>query len=216
MFDFDPGAASKRRPELITILAPDPADGFLASHEIAKRLQRSRQDIPVAVRKAGIGSPVVKSGECARLVSGGKEHLDTRIVVVPSLGSGTFDGWVAEAMFNGIPVIVSNRGPLPEVVGQAGIVLGIPADVGQESSRAPRADDISHWFAAITRLWDDPGFYASTASDVISHSRRWHPSRTSSACVEFFRNLFPQPGPPLIPKWLEGSEAAAGRSVARP
>jgi hypothetical protein len=225
MFDFDQAAASERRAEVVTILAPDPTDGLPASHEIAKGLQHSRQDIPVAVRKAGItirppdafpdGSLEGKSGECARPLSGGKAHLDTRIVVVPSLGFGTLDGWVAEAMLNGIPVVVSNRGPLPEVVGKAGIVLGMPEDFGQKSNRAPGAEVFSHWLEAIARLWDDPGLYAAKASEVINHSRRWHPSRTSSVCVEFFRNLCPQPGPPLIPKWLAGSEAAVGQSVAR-
>ena len=33
----------------------------------------------------------------------------------------------AEAMANGIPVIVSSRGALPEVVGDAGIILDIPS-----------------------------------------------------------------------------------------
>lgn len=33
----------------------------------------------------------------------------------------------AEAMANGIPVIVSSRGALPEVVGDAGIIIDIPS-----------------------------------------------------------------------------------------
>ncbi len=41
----------------------------------------------------------------------------TRMLLVPSVWEEPFGRVAAEAMVNGIPAIVSNRGALPEVVG---------------------------------------------------------------------------------------------------
>ena len=87
----------------------------------------------------------------------------TRILVVPSLGHCRFDRSVAEAMINGIPVVVSNRGALPETVGEAGLVLDIPTCYQHDSTQIPRADEISPWVEVIVRLWDDSRFYNQVA-----------------------------------------------------
>ena len=123
-----------------------------------------------------------------------------KMLVVPSLGHGLFDRSVAGAMINGIPVLVSNRGTLPEVVGSAGLVLNIPACYQPESTQTPKADDISHWVESIIRLSDDRQSYSQAAGLSVNHARCWHPSRTAPIYEAFFRNLCPQPGPPMLPK----------------
>ena len=66
--------------------------------------------------------------------------LGARAVVLPSWDEG-FGLPALEAMAAGIPVVVSNRGALPEVVGRAGVIVD-PAD-----SQA--------WVAALEQLADD-------------------------------------------------------------
>jgi glycosyltransferase involved in cell wall biosynthesis len=63
-----------------------------------------------------------------------------RVLVLPSLDEG-FGLPVLEAMSAGVPVIASNRGSLPEVVGDGGIVLD--------------PNDRESWVTAIERLIDD-------------------------------------------------------------
>jgi glycosyltransferase involved in cell wall biosynthesis len=50
-------------------------------------------------------------------------YAETKLVVVPSRVEETFGRVPAEAMVSGIPCVVSNRGGLPEVVGDTGEVV---------------------------------------------------------------------------------------------
>jgi glycosyltransferase involved in cell wall biosynthesis len=58
---------------------------------------------------------------------------------LPSLGEG-FGLPVAEAMACGAPVVVSNRGALPEVAGDAGVVTGVDAASVAEGLRRALAE----------------------------------------------------------------------------
>ena len=50
----------------------------------------------------------------------------SRVVLVPSLWRESLGRVAVEAMANGIPVLASDRGALPETLGDAGFVLTIP------------------------------------------------------------------------------------------
>ena len=71
-------------------------------------------------------------------------YASARVVVVPSLWYEPFGLVALEAMARGVPVIVSDRGGLPEVVGESGTTVA----AGDEKALA----------AAILRFFDDPVF----------------------------------------------------------
>src|SRR5690606_23489774 len=50
----------------------------------------------------------------------------TRALLVPSLVRESFGRVAAEALANGIPVLASDRGALPETLGDAGFVFTLP------------------------------------------------------------------------------------------
>ena len=76
---------------------------------------------------------------------------------LPSLMEG-FGMPVAEAMACGAPCVVSNRGALPEVVGDAAVVV------------EPTADAVA---AALVRVLDDPATARELAERGIARSRRF-------------------------------------------
>ena len=76
---------------------------------------------------------------------------------MPSLWNESFGLIAAEAMINGIPVPASNRGALPEVVGEGGFLFEIPARYTPQTQVVPSASEIEPWVETIIRLWDDPG-----------------------------------------------------------
>ncbi len=86
--------------------------------------------------------------------------------VFPSLYEG-FGLPVLEAMTCGTPVVVSNRGALPEVVGDAGVTVD--------------ADDPAAFADAASRLLADPGLRARYAAAGVARAARF--SWTDSAAT---------------------------------
>lgn len=66
---------------------------------------------------------------------------------------------VTEAQINGIPVLASNSGGLPESVGTGGIII---------DTKAPFED----WLSALGELWDNPNSYATFSAAALDHADR--------------------------------------------
>lgn len=90
-----------------------------------------------------------------------------RLLVQPSFDEG-FGFPVLEAMTVGVPVIAANRGALPEVLGDAGLLVD-PED----------PDEIA---SAIRQMLTDDGAAAASASKGVSRSRHFDWQHTAR-CV---------------------------------
>ena len=87
----------------------------------------------------------------------------------------SFGRVAAEAMINGIPVVGSNRGALPEVIGDAGLTLEIPALYTPETRIAPTPEEVEPWVDAIINLWDDATLYNELSAKSQARAERWQP-----------------------------------------
>lgn len=103
-------------------------------------------------------------------------------------------------MINGIPVLASNRGGLPEAVGDAGLLFDIPERYTPESRAIPEPSEVQLWVETIIRLWDDPRYHDHWSRLARERAQLWWPDRLAPQYREFFSGLSPQPGPPLVPK----------------
>jgi glycosyltransferase involved in cell wall biosynthesis len=97
----------------------------------------------------------------------------TRVLLVPSVFAEPFGRVAVEAMINGIPPLVSDRGALPETVAGAGRVLPIPEWLTPDSVRLPEPHEVEPWFRAVCELWDDPAVYEQEAAKAhaVAESR---------------------------------------------
>ena len=86
----------------------------------------------------------------------------------------------------GIPVLASDRGALPETLGDAGFVFTIPERCTPTSGIVPTAQEVAPWVAVIERLWDDPAFEASHRERARLEARRWN----GDALAERYEALF--------------------------
>jgi glycosyltransferase involved in cell wall biosynthesis len=84
--------------------------------------------------------------------------------VLPSFEEG-FGIPALEAMSAGVPVVVSNRGALPEVVGDAGLLID--------------PDDAESLAAAVERLTDDPDLRATCARRGLDRARQFTWTQTA-------------------------------------
>jgi glycosyltransferase involved in cell wall biosynthesis len=85
-------------------------------------------------------------------------YEQTRILIVPSRIEETWGRVVTEAQFSGIPVLASDRGGLPEAVGNGGIVLS--------------NDHPATWRSALVRLWRDERRWNDLSQKALAHAAR--------------------------------------------
>ena len=96
------------------------------------------------------------------------------VVLVPSRAPESFGLVALEALLAARPVLASQGGGLPEVVGDAGQLL----------SPDPRA-----WAEAWLRLAGDPGLRAERAGEGLARAAGFSPERSSAAIAEAYERL---------------------------
>ena len=134
IIDQERWIATDREPRYLTFEDPTVAQGVFAFAKIADELGKQRPDIPILVVEgegtvAGCGLELRDRGNVFFMPQTDDPRRSLRVsraLLMPTLG---WDGRGIEAvgaMLNGIPVIVSDRGALPEVVGDGGVALPLP------------------------------------------------------------------------------------------
>jgi glycosyltransferase involved in cell wall biosynthesis len=205
LIDFDRVRANTHVPRYVTFITPSYEKGVYAFARVADELGRLRHDIPLLVVEGrGTERTLADCGIDLR-VHGNVSLMGntpdprhfwgvTKICLMPSLWMESQGLVAAEAMINGIPVIASDRGALPETLGDAGILLPLPERLTPTSRILPTAEEVAPWVEAVIRLWDDESFYAEQSRLALSESRRWRPEVLESQYVQFFENVRRKPG----------------------
>ena len=109
-------------------------------------------------------------------------------MLMPSLWRESLGRVPIEAMANGIPVLASDRGALPETLGDAGFVFTIPDRCTPASGMVPTAQEVAPWMAVIERLWDDREFEAEHRRRSLAEARRWDGDKLAEQYESFFRS----------------------------
>jgi glycosyltransferase involved in cell wall biosynthesis len=105
----------------------------------------------------------------------GREQLfaGARALVLPSLDEG-FGLTALEAMSAGVPVIASNRGSLPEVVGSGGLLL--------------EPDDVEGWASAIDRVTRDARWARDLACAAVERAKAFTWEATAARLAHAYRD----------------------------
>jgi glycosyltransferase involved in cell wall biosynthesis len=151
----------------ITFINPHPEKG----RDIALAIARRCPDIPFSFVESWLLSPEQRSELMRRLsilsnVTLFASEKDMRnvyrkckILLAPSIVEEAYGRVVTEAQINGIPVIASMRGGLPEAVGPGGILIDPDGPI----------DD---WIKAVRKLWGDDAHYTALSAAALAHAQR--------------------------------------------
>lgn len=198
----------------VTFVNPSPHKGLLLFARLADMLGSRRPDIPVLVIQSGHSGgslnaiPGIDFGKYPQIMAAPPVPTPadyfalTRLLVVPSVWEEPFGRVAAEAMVNGIPPLVSDRGSLPAVVGGdfsgggGGRVLPIPSWMTHKTTRVPSEDEVEPWFDAVCALWDDAALYRTLADRGRAIAKeRYSESVSRRKHLEYFTSLGPEARP---------------------
>jgi glycosyltransferase involved in cell wall biosynthesis len=179
-------------PIFITFINPSVQKGVEVFARIAEKLSVQRPDLPfLVIESRGRAGTLLAAGERAGIDLRRHENImisppvpspkdifqPTRLLLVPSLQEAGARV-VAEALMNGVPPLVSNRGGLPEMCGGAGRVLPIGSE-----------QDIDRWIDAIVLLMDDDAQYGVESERARRASHRFDRDQLRPEYDRFFAGV---------------------------
>jgi glycosyltransferase involved in cell wall biosynthesis len=192
-----------RDPRYLTFVNPSYEKGVYVFARIADELGRRRPDIPILVVEGRASERTL--ADCGLdLRDYGNIFLMghtpdprkfwgvTRAALLPSLWWENQPLVAIEAMVNGIPVIGSDRGGIPEALGEAGVILPLPERLTAATRFLPTAEEVGPWVEAILRLWEDEPMYREHSRRARSEARRWDPEILEQQYDRFFNGLRPR------------------------
>lgn len=144
--------------------------------QLAEKLERERPDIELEVVEARADWPAVlretthKMGKQRGSLSNVTITANTsdmrgpygqaRVVIAPSLWWESSGRVLAEAMLNGIPTLITNRGGMPEMIGNAGIAFDFPGACYEEPYQHLLSDEeLQPLVDAVINFFDDEVLY---------------------------------------------------------
>lgn len=196
--------ATDREPIFFTAINPSVEKGVFFLARLAEELAVRRPDIPLLfIESRGSGGLLVQAGLAGGLDLRRHESLmfapavakpaeifrGTRALLVPSVWDEPFGRVAAEALLNGVPPLVSDRGGLPEAANGGGFVLPLPAALTMETRTPVAAADVEPWLATIIRLADDQAFYAAASARAHAAAAAYQPEVLGRRYVDYFTGI---------------------------
>jgi glycosyltransferase involved in cell wall biosynthesis len=202
--DLEDVVAATRDPIFITMINPSPEKGLMFAARLAEEISLQRPDLAILfIESRGSAGRLVQAG-----LAGGfdlRRHQNlmlsppfaqpkeiyaaTRVLLAPSLWNEPAGRVVAEALLNGIPPLVSQRGGLPEICQGAGFCLPIPAEITPKAARPVEPEVVQPWIDLIARLEDDEDFYQGHSALAQQASQIYRPAQLIPRYVDFFESV---------------------------
>ena len=199
--------ASSHARKALTFVNPVPAKGAVLIAQTVLALAQRRPDIQVEivdtrgtwqnlldqVRRAlhetttPLANVIVTKNTSDMLGVYGR----ARLLLVPSLWWESGPRVIVEALLNGVPVIGSDSGGIPEILGTAGEIFAVP----QEYCAAPYMKIFDQSFVdsfvlRIIKYWDDEEFYQKASRRALqAHAELHDLNRNGNALVERLQNV---------------------------
>ncbi|TVQ60780.1 MAG: glycosyltransferase [Phycisphaerales bacterium] len=200
--------APRHEPVFVTAVNPTLEKGVYAMVRMFEELGVRRPDIPLlTVASRGDTGAILRAANDAGVDLARHQSLmhapgvampasiyaQSRIVLVPSLWCEPSGRIGAEALVNGVPPIVSDRGGLPDTVRPeggpeegGGFVLPLPERLTHRTHIVPTREEVRDWTDLIERLCDDEPFYEQSSARAREAGCMYAPEVIEPQYAAFF------------------------------
>lgn len=196
--------ADAHEPLMFTYVNPSPEKGVMFFARLAEEVSVRRPDIPfLVIESRGTAGLLAAAG-----LAGGfdlRRHANVlvspsvptpkaiyagaRALLAPSVWEEAAARVVPEALLNGVPPLVSDRGGLPRQCNGAGFVLPIPPECTPGSRTPPPPAAVAPWAELILRLADDEPFRAEASRSALAAGQAYRRSVLAPRYAAFFRDV---------------------------
>ena len=205
--ELDDVVAADREAIFFTMINPSPEKGLYFVARLAEELSLRRKDIPmIFIESRGSAGRLVQVGLNAGFDLRRHENLmmapplaqpkdiyaGARVLLAPSIWQEPAGRVAAEALLNGVPPLVSDRGGLGEMCNGAGFVVPIPPYLTPETNIVASPEDVAPWLDLMERLEGDETFYARESQRALAAASIYLPENLGPRYVAFFNGLLGQ------------------------
>lgn len=194
--------APARDPTRVLMVNPTLDKGLMVFLAIARLLRDRRPDIGIDVFLGRDGERTTRQAAFlaglevgpqfaihANVSSPTRLYREARVVLVPSLFDDPAPRVVAEALANGVAVIGSDRGGIPEMCADAGLVIPIPRRIDPLAFEAVPEAVARPWADAVVQLFDDSEAWGRASARGRTVSQSYLPPAATRQYERFFRSL---------------------------
>lgn len=199
--DLEDVLATERDPIFMTMVNPSIEKGLFFFVRLAEEIGKRYPEIALlAIESRGTAGMVLQAGLAGGfdlrrhegiMIAGAVPKprdifTNTRALLVPSAWEEPSGRVVAEALMNGVPPLVSDRGGLAESCNGAGFVLPLPADFTVKTRRPVPASAVEPWIEPIAKLAFDDEFYTDAVEKTRQAARMYAREELAPRYVDFF------------------------------
>ncbi len=201
-----------RQPIYVTFINPQPEKGvtlFLKLVEKAAKqcpdmrflVVESRGHLLPAMQKMGMPESLLASITLLPRQSDMRQIYEkTKILLMPSFWFEAAGRVLIEATSNGIPVIATKRGGIPETLAGGGVLLDIPAACVNDHWYVPNDSELDPWWKALHSLWTDANHYREQSEVALQASATHSLSAKTGRLLRLFHGLAVQRQQKLQPQ----------------
>lgn len=113
----------------------------------------------------------------------------SNVVMMPSLWHESGSRLAVEALSLGIPLVCSDHGGFPNIVGDGGIRIEVPKPLRDNNALIPPPSVAVPWVSAIARLWTDEDFWAEQHAAALTQWENHNPQERVSAVETYLQDL---------------------------
>jgi glycosyltransferase involved in cell wall biosynthesis len=206
--DLDDVLAPTHDPIFVTMVNPTIEKGLFFFVRLAEEIGKRHPNIAMlAIESRGTAGMVVQSGlnggfdlrrHEGMMIAGSVPKprdifTNTRVLLVPSVWEEPSGRVVAEALVNGVPPLVSDRGGLGESCNGAGFVLPLPSDLTTRTRRPVSPEAVEPWIETIVKLAFDETYYQDAVEKTRVAAGMYRRDVLAAQYVDFFTSVLSAP-----------------------